>query len=130
MTMTKPSQDQIKKETPDDPEVKAMQTAGGCFSLFCSVVVMMTIGTIAKGIVLYYMWGWFMVPFGMAQISIAWALGISLLVGELCHSHHKPAQISKKIEDNVATFIMYATLHIININAFAFILGWIVHKLM
>jgi len=38
---------------------------------------------IARGFVLTYLWAWFVVPFGAPAIGVAWAIGISLIVGYL-----------------------------------------------
>ena len=36
-------------------------------------------GIILEGFVLSIMWGWFMVPFGLPHITVAWAIGVSVL---------------------------------------------------
>lgn len=38
---------------------------------------------IVRGLVLMALWGWFIVPFGLPGLTLAWAIGISLIVGFL-----------------------------------------------
>lgn len=51
----------------------------GCIALLVSV----PIGTVLRGWVLLQLWGWFVVPLGVATISLPWALGLSLLMYSL-----------------------------------------------
>lgn len=43
------------------------------------------ITTVLRGVVLSYLWEWFIVPFGIPSIGIAHALGVSTIVGFLTY---------------------------------------------
>lgn len=51
----------------------------------------LTVGTILwRGYVLAILWGWFAVPaFGLPQLTIAQAIGVSIVVGMLTHQGFK-----------------------------------------
>lgn len=46
-------------------------------------IIIFFIGVLYSGLVTSFLWGWFMVPFGLPEISIAHAIGLSLLVSML-----------------------------------------------
>lgn len=50
---------------------------------FVVAVTVIILTVFLRGIVLSYLWGWFIVPLGMAPIGIGMALGIATLVGFL-----------------------------------------------
>lgn len=39
-----------------------------------------------EGLVLWVIWGWFMVPLGTPQITLPWAIGLSLIAGLLTNT--------------------------------------------
>ncbi len=49
------------------------------------VIGMLVVLSIARGFVLSYLWEWFIVPFGLFELSIAHAIGISLIVSFLTY---------------------------------------------
>ncbi len=53
----------------------------GCVGLVAVVLLL----AILRGVILSYLWSWFVVPFGVFELSIAHAIGISLIVGFLTH---------------------------------------------
>lgn len=121
----------MDKTNDADAEILALKTSSGCFAMVCSTIVMMVTSTIMRGFVLSYAWLWFVVPFGVAPIGIAWAMGISFLAGLLCNSHTKPsAAANKKIEDDPLVFVMNATFSTIALNLAGLGIAWIIHCFM
>lgn len=43
--------------------------------------------SIIRGFALSYLWGWFIVPFGLPEIGVAWAIGISMIVAYLTYEN-------------------------------------------
>ena len=75
-----------------------------------------------RGFVLSYLWQWFLVPLGVSEISIAHAIGLSVLVG-MFTSH-----IKSKSEDAKGAWQPLVTAFAAALAAFG--LGYIVHAIM
>lgn len=54
-------------------------------ALLVLVILAIPILAIIRGFVLSYLWTWFLVPFGLPEIGVAWAIGISMIIGYLTH---------------------------------------------
>lgn len=53
---------------------------------FLSAIIALIINTIVSGIVVSNVWGWFAVPLGVMDLTVAHAMGIRVLVGVLTYS--------------------------------------------
>ena len=55
---------------------------------FIGLVLLVIVTYLLDGVALKLLWGWFMVPtFGLPTVSLAQAIGISIIVGFLTHQH-------------------------------------------
>jgi hypothetical protein len=84
------------------------------------VVGLMTILAIYGGVVFWLMWGWFMVPLGLPQIGIAWAIGLSTIVVLVTPTVPNAPQGER-------------TEHLTNVlgkPAFALLIGWVAKQFM
>ena len=57
------------------------------------IAAIATVDAIIEGFVIATLWGWFVVPFGVAPIGIAWAIGLAALVGTV-----KPVRLTMQDE--------------------------------
>ena len=57
----------------------------GAILLLIIVLMAIPILAIVRGFVLSYLWTWFLVPFGLPEIGVAWAIGLSMIVAYLTH---------------------------------------------
>lgn len=70
--------------------MKEDNVALACVGLFVLVVASVVGGSIMNGWALSVLWGWFVVPlFNMPPLSIATAIGFSLVVAMLTHQEQK-----------------------------------------
>lgn len=86
------------------------------------------IAPIWKGFVLSVLWGWFIVPFfGLPELSITYAIGISLIFGMVSGSY-KPTKTKTEKEalEDLGKTVTYSFL----MPAFALLVGWIVTLFM
>ncbi len=93
--------------------------------LAAGFIASVIVGTILRGFVLSILWGWFVVPFGVPPIGIAWAIGLSLMVGMVARD-----SAPKKTDDEpgkaVAKFLgLMLLLPLLTLG-----LGWIIHAWM
>ena len=78
--------------------------------------------TLYRGWILLLLWGWFIIPLGAPGITMAHALGISLIIGFITsHYDSRKKTQDEKIEEAIATFAM-PTLGLV--------MGWIFHAFM
>lgn len=49
--------------------------------------VLLILGTLLGGVVLQDLWGWFIVPFGLPELSLAHAVGINVIAGFLTYRY-------------------------------------------
>lgn len=89
---------------------------GAALGLAASVL-----SSILRGYVLSILWGWFVVPFGVPPISVAWAIGISVLVTLLTTQYVKTEGDSKP---DFVTMTFFG----ISIPLIAWFIGFIVHS--
>ena len=89
----------------------------------------MIVSSILNGYVLSVLWGWFMVPtFGLPDLSVAAAVGISLIVRYLTDQHKssEPKNEGETFGEKFGTAIGIAILAPL----FALFFGWIIHLFM
>ena len=87
----------------------------GVFALIAALAIL-------RGVVLSYMWAWFIVPLGAAPISIVHAIGISLLIGMFTSHLKQDDDDNNKVWEGIAQRVA-GTL-------FAFGLGYLLSGLM
>lgn len=80
------------------------------------------VGAVVKGFVLSTMWGWFIVPLGVPDIGIAWAIGITGVVGLLTYD----ATLNRDSNEGLG----YAFGGAVVVPLVTLFFGWIVHLLM
>lgn len=88
------------------------------FNFFAVLVVSIFAGAL-RGVVLSYLWGWFLVPLGMPPIGIMMALGVSLLVTFLTYHHLSVKQDLHPLKTRLSMSIFYP--------AMVFLVGYIYH---
>ncbi len=70
------------------------------------VVPVLALVAIYGGFVLYVLWGWFIVPLGVPQIGIAWAIGISTVFHLIAPSQPLPKTDDEHVWQNVAYVLL------------------------
>lgn len=96
-------------------------------ALIIAWLATMVVGAVMSGWVLSVMWGWFVVPFGVPPIGIAWAIGISLVVGYM--TYQSDAVVKTDDEDRVQTVVNLVALAVLR-PLLALAIGAIVHAFM
>jgi len=86
------------------------------------LIVTITLSSILNGWALSLLWSWFMVPLGLPPIGIAWAIGISIVIGYLTNHNEK-----KKGEEVDSTHVVIVAFMR---PVFAVGIGYIVHSFM
>lgn len=92
------------------------------------LIALLVVGsTVFRGWVLSLVWSWFVVPtFDAPQLSIAIAIGISLLIGMF--SRPSPSgSTSTSVKSNSAAQLLFAGLYSILLSSMTLVLGAIVH---
>lgn len=74
----------------------------------------------ARGFVLSYLWSWFLTPFGLPEIGIAHAMGISLLVAFLTYHY------VERTSEEALTALVVDVAHC----AIALSVGWVLLQVM
>jgi hypothetical protein len=86
---------------------------------------------IYSGWMISSLWGWYVVPFGMPHISIAWAIGLAFLIQFLRPSMCPSIQVNEKTDEDcpepqkespIMTILRYA----IKATGF-FLMGYVAH---
>lgn len=96
------------------------ETVFGCFVGVFAVIGAVILGAITNGFALTVLWRWFVMPlFEVHALSIAHAIGLSLLVGMFGSSDYKS-------QDDTASAIFHIFWVVIGRPAFALAAGWIV----
>jgi hypothetical protein len=93
--------------------------------LFAAIIATTVGMIILKSWVLIVLWEWFIVPFGISSLTIAWALGIFLLVSFLTGNH--PDLMKKERSDWV---VLATTLEELFRMGIVLGIGWIAHNFM
>lgn len=58
------------------------------FGLFWSFVLLFIIASVLEGLVLSYLWTWFIVPLGVRPVSILHAIGICVLLDFITYHYY------------------------------------------
>jgi hypothetical protein len=100
-----------------------MNVLFGCVGVFALLGVYMVVQYLVTGWALSYLWSWFIVPqFGAGELSIAQAIGISIVVSFLTYSATEAKDERTKDEQFVAMIG-----HVLR-PIMALAIGWIVHQ--
>lgn len=83
----------------------------------------MLLASVIRGYVLTYLWAWFMVPFGLPHLSVAWAIGVSMIVSYLAASNESSNSDSDKGSWNTVLISLIAPF-------ITLLIGYIVHLCM
>lgn len=68
---------------PPDNGEEMMASVATFAVVFAGLGGLVVLLAVYNGIILHMLWGWFLVPLGVPQIGVAWAIGISALAGLL-----------------------------------------------
>lgn len=93
-----------------------------CVGMFLAFVLAFVIWAVWGGYVLSILWGWFIVPFGLPNITIAEAVGISIIISSFKASDtrtNKNKSLSTIITESLSTAIISPGVTLA--------LGWVVH---
>lgn len=93
--------------------------AWGCLFL----ILLYPIGLFLRGTVLQQLWSWFVVPLGVAAISLPWALGISGLVYMLTYQVHE----TRSSEKGAGSALASAALVMLGQPILGYVFGWVCH---
>ncbi len=115
----------------------------GCLSLFgflCLTPITITLTTVMEGFTLSFLWGWFLVPLGLPNISVIHAFGIALTARFFSKRLKTPKRKEKKkgtdekLDDDKITKeagdLLYQTFVYVTACGLTILIGFIVHKLM
>lgn len=101
--------------TSEDRKTKALAALGVLMGLPALIAVL----SIWRGFILSILWGWFVVPaFGLPALSIAFAIGVALIVGHLSHE----ANVKRDDKKGFGAVVAGAFIG----PAFTLLIGWIV----
>jgi hypothetical protein len=89
-------------------------------TLALGTVALLALGILYGAFVVWVLWGWFMVPLGLPQITIAWAVGIALM-GAVLQATPPPAN-----EDDRRMHAITGLLKPV----FALAIGWVAKQFM
>jgi hypothetical protein len=70
-----------------------------------AVVVLLLPSILLRGFVVVKLWGWYVLPFGVSQIGMAHALGISLFLSLLSQQHQPARDSREKYEILISTIV-------------------------
>jgi hypothetical protein len=92
----------------------------GVVLVIAALAAIVAVLSVVRGFVLSYLWQWFVVPFGLPSITVAHAIGISLIVSFLTYEGAKTESndIGEAIGNGVGQTLL------------VFFIGWIVHVVM
>ena len=99
----------------------------------CVFIVTLPFQYMLNGYVILKMWEWFIVPFGIQEITIAWACGISTFIGFFMpYSQVRNAKEQKFIKKNwtESDVAIQAFVKIVFVPLFTLLMGYIFHWFM
>lgn len=102
-----------------------------CIGAVFYTLVITVLSIIWNGYVLSVLWSWFIVPLGVVSITIAWAIGLSVVIGLFKATVSNTSETSNNSADKSWTDILIST----SIRAFvpglvSLGLGYVVHLFM
>jgi hypothetical protein len=94
------------------------------FLAVAGAMLIMVVQVIYSGWVFSWLWEWFIRPFGLPSIGIAWAIGLNMVFRRPGTEGQKPADrdAGEWLIEKIAEFFFMMS--------FIFLLGWIIHKIM
>jgi hypothetical protein len=99
----------------------------GCLGHLFVASIVIILSVLLRSYTVYCLWGWFIVPFGVIQIGMAWAFGISGLVGTIANSRKINFDLKKKY---VLAELGADLASIVASNGLSLLFGYIAHQLM
>ena len=88
----------------------------------CAIFAVVALGMVWRGYVFSILWGWFAVPlFGLPALSIATAIGLSLLIGFATYQHIREPKDERSTAQTVGYIAGTSFLYPL----FVLGLGWI-----
>lgn len=96
-----------------------MAAVFGSLFIVLGVAAFIAFIAILRGFALSYLWQWFITPFGLPELGIAHAIGISMIVGFLTYQHNGSEEANKGVL--AVTFLS---------PLMALFFGYIVHSFM
>ncbi len=99
------------------------------FLIIVGIVAVMVVSSIINGFVLSTLWSWFVVPtFGLPELSIAAAIGISLIIRTL--TYQDKSNETKKEDETFSEKIIPAIGVAIFAPLLTLFFGWVIHLFM
>ena len=104
------------------------KSVAGCLFVILSIFMVIPLITIFRGFVLQKLWLWFMIPFGLSEIGLAHALGLSVLIGLFTGSgstkkdKNSDGPDYEGLANSIGTSLLTSTL--------VLLMGWIFHCFM
>lgn len=95
-----------------------------------STILLTSVSAIFRGFVLTKLWVWFVVPFGVMQISLIHGIGISIIIGFLTYQQNAASGGNKDRDDTAAMVMVSTFIEGIMYVAFAWGIGAVVHSFM
>ncbi len=99
---------------------KILNKALSFIGLFWSYVTLLAVVSIIEGVVLSYLWEWFVVPLGLKPITILHAIGVCVLLDFVTYHYY---DYKKSEEVGLATALAYILVR----PAIAIIVGAAIH---
>lgn len=91
------------------------------------MLVLFPFSILLRAFVLTQLWAWFIVPFGIVQIGLAWALGLSIAIAMFTQQHSSTKSTEdEEISKLVARFMGLA----FGMPLLCWFAGWICHLFM
>jgi hypothetical protein len=63
----------------DTKDSAALAAFGGCVAILLGIVGLLVAASLINGVVVMLLWRWYVVPFGLPALSLAWAIGVGLV---------------------------------------------------
>jgi hypothetical protein len=91
--------------------------------LFAAAIIIVPLA-IWNGAVISILWGWFIVPLGAPPLTVAHAIGVSLLIGFIRHKEWKrtPQPNMVEVMEKIGVFLMSGPL--------ALVMGYVIKEFM
>jgi hypothetical protein len=83
---------------------KLLKTVWAFVGLFWSYITLLVAASVIEGVVLSYLWEWFVVPLGLKPVSILHAIGLCILLDFVTYHYY---DYKKSEEVGLATSLCY-----------------------